>query len=321
MRITEPGIYDMPEKDYHADPCPEPSYSNSIGKLLLQRSPAHARLQHPRLNPDWEPRESDGKMAFGSVAHVLMTGKGPDIVQVDAKNWQTKAAKAERDEALEAGHLPILVEQYEQALEMVRVGMLQLQEFDDCQNAFVRGTPEQVFCWKEGNTWLRCMMDWVEPRRDTGHIVVYDYKTTGTNAAPHAIARHLYDMDYHMQHAMYERALHALIKDAAGMVVFRFVVQETDPPYALSVIETDPAGKVIGQKKTAAALSLWRSCMAKNKWPAYPKKIIQAELPAYLESSWLEREERMHEAGILGADPYMQASDWMDKTPPELISE
>ena len=43
------GIHDIPPREYHADPCPAPSLSRSIAKLLVERSPAHAYAAHPRL--------------------------------------------------------------------------------------------------------------------------------------------------------------------------------------------------------------------------------------------------------------------------------
>ncbi|WP_242401117.1 hypothetical protein [Acetobacter okinawensis] len=50
--ITTPGIYDLPEAQYHADPCPTPSLSNSVARILLDESPMHAHFSHPRLNPE-----------------------------------------------------------------------------------------------------------------------------------------------------------------------------------------------------------------------------------------------------------------------------
>ena len=34
--ITKPGVYDLPEDDYHADPVPDWSLSASGAKLLLE---------------------------------------------------------------------------------------------------------------------------------------------------------------------------------------------------------------------------------------------------------------------------------------------
>ena len=51
-RVTEPGIYaDFPVADYFADPTPEPSLTQTLAKLLLERAPIHAKYAHPRLTP------------------------------------------------------------------------------------------------------------------------------------------------------------------------------------------------------------------------------------------------------------------------------
>src|SRR5215831_5713580 len=49
MSVT-PGVYAMPAAQYHADPCPTPSLSASIIKLICLDSPAHAWTAHPKLN-------------------------------------------------------------------------------------------------------------------------------------------------------------------------------------------------------------------------------------------------------------------------------
>jgi hypothetical protein len=52
--IIQPGIYyDITPADYFADPCPEPSATQSVLKVLLDQSPAHARCEHPTPGPGW----------------------------------------------------------------------------------------------------------------------------------------------------------------------------------------------------------------------------------------------------------------------------
>ena len=90
--ITEPGVYDIPEGAYHADPVPGGSLSRSGAKLLLQ-SPAKF---------DW--RRTHGvkpKRAWdiGTAAHTEVLGTGAEmVVPVDASGvpyeaWTTKDAK------------------------------------------------------------------------------------------------------------------------------------------------------------------------------------------------------------------------------------
>jgi hypothetical protein len=35
--IDQPGVYDIPAEQYHADPCPQPSLSAAIRLYVLER--------------------------------------------------------------------------------------------------------------------------------------------------------------------------------------------------------------------------------------------------------------------------------------------
>ena len=74
--ITKPGVYDLPMAEYHADPCPEPSLSSSIIRLLCSASPLHAWTAHPRLNAAYVAEESD-RFDVGTAAHALLNSNQP----------------------------------------------------------------------------------------------------------------------------------------------------------------------------------------------------------------------------------------------------
>ena len=194
---------------------------------------------------------------------------------------------------------------------------VQLDGIADCHDAFQEpDLSEQMLVWNEGETWFRNLADYIAPRRPTGHIVCYDYKTTGASAAPNAVALHLYNMEYEVQAAMLERGLEHLIGDVAGRIVFRFVVQERQPPHALTVVELDNAGWMIGRKKLAAAVMQWKRCMESGKWPGYPSKIVRADMPEFMENKWLRREENPNDMASLEGDAFLNLSPWMPKPKP-----
>lgn len=292
--IDKPGFYDIGEKAYHADPCVEPSLSNSIAKTLINQSPRHAMTAHPRLNPDWQATNSM-QFDLGKAAHELMLGDGAGIVEVDSDAYRTKDAKTARDAAYADGKIPVLPHQLEEAKAMVAAGKLQLALHADASEAFTDGTPEQVVIWQEGETWCRSMLDWL-PDDLSSPVVVYDYKTTATSANPDSWQRHLFDMGYDMQAAFYRRGLRALTRRDL-VVDFRFIVQENSPPYALSVIGLTPAGIDMADRKVDAALKSWRWCLANNRWPGYPKRTAYVDPPSWHETRWLEREAREETMG------------------------
>lgn len=59
--MIDVGVHDLDESTYHADPCAAPSLSSSIAKVLLFKSPLHARYCHPKLNPQHQSEEKDRK--------------------------------------------------------------------------------------------------------------------------------------------------------------------------------------------------------------------------------------------------------------------
>lgn len=319
--ISQAGIYTLTEDEYHQDPCETASLSASMAKILLGKSPRHAWQNHPKLNPDWA-KEEENKFDFGTVAHKLILGEGNEIAVLDYADFRTKASQEARDSARAKGHTPILLKDFATAKAMHEAAMVQLQGIDDCKDAFTgEGHAEAVLAWQEFDyqgqnpIWCRSKVDWLAPRRPTGHIVIYDYKSSGADVSPGGLSRQLFNMEYEIANAMYERGLESIMGDAAGKIVMRFVVQETEPPYLLHVAEIDNGGMMIGRKKVSYAIQLWRRCLMEGNWPGYPTRIVRADMPAYLESKWLERE-LMEEDGInAGHDPFLEASAWMPKAP------
>lgn len=323
--IEANGIYTVSEDNYHSDPLPKASLSASMARILLGKSPRHAWQNHPKLNPDWKPEE-ENKFDFGTVAHKLLLGEGREVVIVEANDWRTKFAQDSRDDARTQGKTPILAKDYVTAEAMHKAAIEQLTLIDDCFDAFTgQGQAEAVLAWQEFDMegknpiWCRGKIDWLAKRRDTGHIVIYDYKSSGVDVSPMGVSRHLYDMEYEIAAAMYERGLEAIHGDAAGKIVMRFVVQEKEPPYLLHVAEMDAGGMTIGRKKVSYAIQLWRRCLLTGVWPGYSNRIIRADMPSYLENRWLERELGEEDAINSGQDPFMEASAWIPNKPKEVV--
>lgn len=284
--ITKPGIfYDMPTSEYFADPCPQPSFSQSLGKILLEKSPLHAWHAHPRLNPDYHADE-DKKFDGANIAHKMLIGRGKDIVTLEFNDWRTKAAQEAREAAAAAGQIAVLGKHYALADRMVKAAREQL-EFRGLDILFRDGQGEVVIAWQEkpSGIWCRQMIDWL-----TGNGKIFaDYKTTGESAAPHALAVKMATDGWDIQAAMAERGLNIL--DGATPRRFLFVVQETERPYCLSIVEMSESVLTMGRKKLAAAMHLWQRCVSVDRWPGYPSEIVVPEYPGWAESKWLDREQ------------------------------
>lgn len=278
----KPGIYTMPAAEYHADPCPAPSLSSSIAKLLCDSSPAHARVAHPRLNPECADDEAE-HFDIGTAAHAILLEGEAAVAVIDAKDWRTNAAKEARDAARTAGKIPLLSKIWGDVQRMVACAREQLDRHADGRAMFLAGKPEQTLIWEEQGIWCRARTDWLRP----GHID--DYKSTSASANPEVLSRTLFGNGWDVQAAFYRRGVKALTGIDAE---FRFACQETYPPYALSVVALGPDAMLLAEKKVLYALELWRVCLTTNRWPAYPTRTAYASLPTWIESQWLEKELR-----------------------------
>lgn len=280
----KPGIHTMTADAYHADPCSIPSLSASMAHLLCTSSPAHAWCAHPKLNPAFERHEEE-KFDVGTVAHALLL-QGEDVaVIVDAPDWRTNAAKEERDAARAAGQIPLLAKHWDAVRQMVDAARGQLEKIDTAPALFTDGKPELTLVWEDDGVMCRARIDWLHDDLSA----IDDYKTTKASANPEMWSRTLFGIGADMQASFYLRGMMAL---TGGAAEFRYVVQETYPPYALSVVSLSPDVLALADAKVEWAIQLWKQSLASGEWPAYPTRVCFAELPPWEETRWLAREER-----------------------------
>lgn len=295
MKIEKPGIfYDMSADDYFADPAPDgfPSLTQSLCKTLIEQSPLHAKMAHPRLAPpvsdnDETVEKYDKAKAIGNAAHSIMLGRGKKIKIIDRDNFMSKVAKEEKKAALDAGTEPVLGKHWDIAVAMVNAGRAQLDRIEGCEHAFVgEHYSEVVIANLEDGQWLRSMLDFITV--DLREI--WDYKTSGMSASPYNTGKLMASAGWHLQAAMHGRILDAIDPDGAGRRKYRYVCQENESPFALTVNEIGESALTIGRKQIDYAISAWRRCIETGAWPAYPLRIIRPELPQWAETSWINRE-------------------------------
>lgn len=290
MQITKPGIYrNIDVNDYHADPCPEPSLSQSIAKVLIDRSAMHACVAHPRLTvPDLADDEAEKYIkakVIGDAAHLLMIGRGKNLAIASFDSWRSKDAQKFRDDATAAGKTPILEAHMEAADKIVRAAEQQFKAHAE-RDCFENGAGEVALIWNEGPVWFRCLVDWLHDDL----LTVDDYKTSGMSVAPHVLGLRAADAGWDVQAAMIERGLNVLDPGNAGRRRFRFIAQEQDAPYALNVMVMDEHWLTMGRKKLQRAVNMWERCVDSGQWPGYPPVAVTPEYPGWKEAQWLDRE-------------------------------
>lgn len=283
--ISEPGFYqDFDEKAYHADPCPEPSASRSIVKTLVERTPRHAFISHPRLDPNFERDDSDPKFDLGTAVHTAMLTRGKKIVIGDFKDYRTDAAKAWRDQARAAGLTPILAEQAGRVTEMCAAITEQLPDHG-LEHLFQQehGRAEVMAAWVDPvGGWSRMLIDWLGK-----DLTITDLKTTEVQGFdPDTLGRHMDNMGYEFQHAFYERGLEWLVPHMAGRVKFRFLFCEVKPPYAIMPVMLPADALAKGRDLVALGMQRWAQHKASGIWPRYTGGDMIVNYPPWSTAEW-----------------------------------
>lgn len=259
LAVTQPGMYSMPEADYHADPVPGGSLSCSGAKLLLP--PGHpARFDWVRKHPEDGPRSR--AMEFGTAAHREVLGTGwAYAVSPHGDDWRSRKAQDWAAGKRAEGVTPLLPAEREQIVAMAAAittnpdARLMLQA-DEVWH-------EQSLFWVDDDTgiWRRARLDAVKLY---GRVLIIDYKSA-KSADPEQFAKDVGNYRYHWQHAWYTEAVLHVTGDMDP--AFCFVVQEKDPPYAVGIYELDLDAVLAGAERCAAACRKYADCVAAGAWP------------------------------------------------------
>lgn len=266
-QVTEPGVYDgMPEGVYHGDPVPGGSLSASGAKLLLPPS-CPARYWHDRCFP---PPPKDA-FEFGTAAHKLVLGTGPQLVIVDAPDWRSKAAREARDAARFDGHVPLLPAEFAEVEAMAAA--IRKHPIASALLDPARGKAEQSMFWRDEHTgiWRRARFDFLPYPHEVRRLVIADYKTTPAADAD-SIAKTVASYGYHIQAAQYTDGARALGLDPDP--AFLFVFQEKTPPYLIHVAGLDDGDLGRGRDLCRLACEIWRDCTQAGYWPGYSDEDI-----------------------------------------------
>lgn len=279
------GIRIIPLAEYIADPAPSPSLSSSIAHALLDESPLHAWSRHPRLNPHYQHEDST-KFDLGTACHaVLLEGDYKKIAVIKAMDYRTKEAKETRDEARQAGMIPILVEQMMDIELMVEAAQKAISQ-SELADIFTPagGDSELTLLWQEDGSWCRSRPD----RMSRDRRLLIDYKTTGASAEPTAWTKGpMLGNGCDLQAALGLRGIKALANPQNPQFVF--IVQEVSPPYAVSFVGFGPQFQHYADVRIHRAIQVWKRCLATNHWPGYPTRVAWVAPPPWKMVEWDEQ--------------------------------
>lgn len=270
---VDDGLHaDVPEADYHAD---RGSLSVSGAKLLLPPS-CPAKFRESQDNPP-PPRPH---FDFGSLAHALILGNGPELEILDPAVHGLKADGAIADVPQMTGmwKKAAAAARAEGKLPVSTADHLAAQAMRDAVMAhpvagglFTDGDAEVSAYRHDEQTGvrLRGRMDWL---RGDGTIV--DLKTSAT-ANPAELVRRFWQYGYFMQNAWYVD----LLGDPDAE--FLFVVVEKVPPYVVTVLRYDADAIAEGRRLNRLAIDTYARCVRDGIWPDYSDQVVTLSLPPW----------------------------------------
>ena len=275
VEVEAPKVIDgLSADDYHAD---RTSISSSGLRALLAPG-CPAQFKYDREHPQAPKREFD----LGHAAHKLVLGEGPEFKVIDFPDYKKVAAQKLRDEAYEAGLVPLLTKEHKQVQAMAEA----VSQHPVAGPLFTPdgGVAEQSIYWTDARTGARCRCrpDWMPHRHDDGRLIVVDYKTAKA-VDDAALQRAVYEHGYHAQAAFYLAGVKALGLHGDQEPAFVFVFQSKTAPYLVHLVELDFPALTLGAARNERALRIYAECERTGVWPAFNDRITYLPLPPWAE--------------------------------------
>jgi hypothetical protein len=291
------GIGSETPSQYHMDPCKHPSLSAHTAMRLL-RCPEDVMRTHPKLGGSVRQREYTDAMDNGNLIDALLTGAKyvpsakasyaatgkngkelaaveweafGDLVIVDTDAWQSNSAKEIRELARGQNKTPILrsdfvsqygkVPEYLARLELAGVTLEGVQTQVPIYWVEESSTGQRVQC--------RGLLDIVDTAEcpETGEdcgVVITDLKTAA-DISDKAIARSIFQYNYHVQCAVYQRGY---MKATDVIARVRLAFLRTSLPAARADWLCD-TWLQFGALLWERAVDIWAECLSTGYWPGH----------------------------------------------------
>ncbi len=270
----EPGIYDIPNEEYHS------SVGMSRSAIMeFMRSPLH--YWDAYLNPNKPERTVSPQMVLGEAVHLLTLERDrfSERFAIEEKvDKRTKAGKelAAQFELNNAGKHIINIHQFDEAL-TISSAVLD----DTVMSDLLNGTRiETSFYWVDEDSGILCKCRPDAWASGDGLDYVIDLKTTN-DGRYREFSRSIYNYGYHLQAAMALdgiKAIHGTTPES-----FVFITVETRRPYATAVYPLDQHSIELGRLAYKRQLFLYKECLERNEWPSYNMGTMPTiSLPAYV---------------------------------------
>lgn len=287
-----PGIHlNLPASEYHR----ESAISASHLRKLWQTTPAHY-IQW--LN---EPEEPTIDMILGTLCHQAILEPGSPLPQImvppetypaPADSSLVKTKKVVAGDQVAWSWNAKYCKQWRQNLE--DRGIIVCSESDEMRvrcaaKAIARHTVARELIDSIKHTEVSILCDLpqfglrgkarldIVPRM----AVLGDLKFTH-DASTRAFQDHSYKMGYHIQAAWYLDMWNAVAGSEDRKEGFRIVAVESDPPYAVNVLNMKPDLIEDGRRIYTEMLELYARCKKSDDWPAYGNEAVEMGKPYWV---------------------------------------
>ncbi len=263
--------YDQSAEVYRAMPGLNKS---SIEQLL--RCPLEYRLAQE------EKEEPTPAMSFGTLVHsmILEPDTVPALYHVMQNSGTTKAGKAEKAEALEAGKTIVSASDFAKAQAMHR--NVQAHKAASWLLS-LPGESEVSMFWElqtEDGRVRQCKARADRLAHVGGGQVLIDLKTHSGSVAPAEIERAIARFGYHRQSGWYQDGFEHLFP-GVPFSGFYFVFVSTTPPYLCTAVRISDEASAIGFGDCTRAERTLFECESSGVWPSYAEEIVEVGLPAW----------------------------------------
>lgn len=264
--VDKPGVYDLPHAVYHSQCTPEPALSSTGARQIVQECPAWF-WWHSELNPA-RPRVENRAFDIGSAKHILTLEPhafANRVALIDAADYRTNVAKNERDDARDAGLIPLLPDE----LDLVKRMRDSVFAHPVARHAFDGADREKTFIARDPMTYR-----WQKARPDAvPHHRRYQVELkTAASANPGEFARSIARFGYHQQAAWYIDVT-AAAEGSEPAMRFAFVVVSKAEPHLVSVVWLDPEDIGRGRALNQQAMAAFHRCASagweREHWPGY----------------------------------------------------
>jgi hypothetical protein len=292
--VTNNIVRDMPAENYHATAA-----LSASGAFTLASECAALYHYSSPFNPDAVQEEANGRMDVGTALHLaaLEPHRLLDHTRiVDADDWRTKDARAERDDAREAGIVPLLRKDLDLVTRLhgaLRANPYVVDLLDGADT-------EVSYFWTADGVPLKARADIIA--RDG--MAIGDLKASA-NASPGFFQRQAFNAGHFLRAAWYQAGW----REAAGKKAdYWFVVVSREPPHLVTIARLDDRALAWGEMMMRRALDLFRKCREAGIWPPYCTEPATLGLPPWAEYQLADREQ----AGDFSPADVRRSLEWME---------